>query len=87
VNRIAVRETYRSDDQTLTLFSGLRGEFGEGMKFLGRTQLRRGGEARLYGERSNWVLTWQSVPPCNPRAVIGQGFSRRTFRRVLRQMQ
>jgi hypothetical protein len=85
-NRVAVRETYRSKEgQVLTLFSGLRGEFGEGMHFYGRIR-RSNGTARLYGARSNWVLIWESAPPCGPRAVIGERFSRHDFREALQQM-
>jgi hypothetical protein len=85
-NRVAVRETYRSSrGQTLTLFAGVRGEFGEGMRFYGRVS-RETGTARLYGKGSNWVLIWRSPGPCGPRAVIGERFSRAGFLDVLRAM-
>ena len=85
-DRVAVRETYRSKEgQVLTLFAGIRGEFGEGMHFYGRIR-RTNGTARLYGAGSNWVLIWQSPSPCGPRAVIGERFSRRDFREALRAM-
>ena len=85
-NRVALRETYRSSrGQTLTLFAGVRGEFGEGMRFYGRVS-RETGTARLYGKGSNWVLIWRSPGPCGPRAVIGERFSRAGFLDVLRAM-
>ena len=79
-DRIGVRLGFRGpEDREFHVFAGIRGEFGEGLPDAGTLPLVDGGEALLIGEGAVWIATWRLADRCDPRAVIGTGFGRRTF--------
>ncbi|MGQ0668463.1 MAG: hypothetical protein ACT4PO_02120 [Actinomycetota bacterium] len=69
--------------RVLHFFSGISGEFGEGMSVAGSLTVAGGEEARLLGVGQDWVLVWSSSGPCAAQAVIGNGFARGEFLQVL----
>jgi hypothetical protein len=61
------------------VFSGIPGEFGEGLPAAGSVPLTEGRSGSLAGRAEVWVLTWEEGGPCDPRAVLGNGFTREEF--------
>ncbi len=83
-DRIGVRLGFRdAQDREFHVFAGIRGEFGEGLPDAGALALVDGGEAVLIGDGAVWIATWRIGDRCDPRAVIGTGFGRRSFVRAL----
>lgn len=83
-DRIGVRLGFRgAEDREFHVFAGIRGEFGEGLPDAGTLELVDGGEAALIGDGAVWIATWRLADRCDPRAVIGTGFGRRSFVRAL----
>ena len=69
----------------LHYFAGIPGEFGEGLPVVGRVEAASDLGGLLQGDEGVWVLSWRAPGPCGVRAVLGSGFSRRRFLRVLRE--
>ena len=65
------------------VFAGIPGEFGEGLPAAGSVALTEGRIGRLAGRAEVWVLTWEEGGLCDPRAVLGNGFTREGFRAAL----
>jgi hypothetical protein len=86
-DHVGVRTSYRSDDgRELQLLAGIPGEIGEGLPLAGTLRLADGLDARLLGGDERWVLVWGSEGICEPYAVIGEGFDRRSFVGLLREI-
>jgi hypothetical protein len=62
---------------------GIPGEIGEGMPTAGELELTEGRRAELVGRDEVWIAIWGEDDRCDPRAVIGNGFTRETFREAL----
>ena len=85
-DHVAVRTSYRSEDgRELHLLAGIPGEVGEGLPLVGTLRLAEGVDARLLGADERWALVWGAEGVCDPYAVIGQGFDRRSFVGLLRE--
>jgi hypothetical protein len=85
-DRVGVRIDLESDDgRELHYFSGIRGEFGEGMPARGDVRVAGGATGRLAGDGATWVLEWETDPPCTPTAVLGTGMGEAAFRDLLRR--
>jgi hypothetical protein len=69
----------------LHFFSGIRGEFGEGLPVHGRIALADGKTAVLVGRDTTWLLEWTTAPPCTPTVVLANGVDRRRFRELLEE--
>ncbi|MFM8999888.1 MAG: hypothetical protein ACKOKE_07565, partial [Actinomycetota bacterium] len=84
-DRIATRSGLAdARGRELHRFSGLEGEFGEGLPLVDATMpLRDGATARLLGADRVWALVWRVDGVCASRAVFASGFRRRAFLRVL----
>lgn len=73
--------------RSLHLFSGLEGEFGEGMPLVDdAVRLASGIDASMLGSGRVWALVWREDGPCASRAVFASGFRRGAFTRVLREV-
>jgi hypothetical protein len=83
-DRIGVRLGFRDPAlRELHVFAGIPGEFGEGLPDAGALALTEDREGVLLGEGKVWVVTWNEGDRCDPRAVLGNGFSRDRFVRTL----
>jgi hypothetical protein len=84
-DHVGVRVGFRDEDRReFHVLVGIPGEFGEGMTSAGDLALTGGRTGRLYaGIEGVWVVVWQEDDPCDPRAVIGNGFSRGAFLEAL----
>ena len=68
-------------------FSGLEGEFGEGLPLVDASVLLADGStARLLGSGRVWALVWRVDGPCASRAVFASGFRLRALLRVLEEV-
>jgi hypothetical protein len=67
----------------LHYFSGIPGEFGEGLPAKGEIALGGGGTATLVGSDETWLVEWETAPPCTPAVVLATGVDRRRFRELL----
>jgi hypothetical protein len=65
------------------VFAGIPGEFGEGLPAAGSVPLTEGRSGKLAGRAEVWVLTWEERGRCDPRAVLGNGFTREEFQAAL----
>jgi hypothetical protein len=80
VDHVGIRLRFVSEDgRELHVFVGIPGEFGEGMPVAGMVRAAGGIEGSLQGSAGTWVLTWRAPGPCGTRAVLGSGFTQRTF--------
>lgn len=85
-DRVGVRIDLADDEgRELHYFSGIHGEFGEGLADRGEVALRDGGRARLVGGDGTWVLAWVTPAPCTPTVVLGNGMDADEFRDLMRQ--
>jgi hypothetical protein len=83
-DHVGVRLGFRDDRRReFHVFAGIPGEFGEGLPSAGSVGLTGGRSGSLAGRVHVWVLTWEEGGPCDPRAVIGNGFSRDEFHAAL----
>jgi hypothetical protein len=83
-DRVATRLDYRDPEgRRLVYLLGLSGEIGEGMPELGTTTLPDGQEGRFLGRGAAWMLVWEDAFPCPQVAVVGNGFDRPAFVRLL----
>jgi hypothetical protein len=79
-DRIGVRLGFRDvQRRELHVFAGIPGEFGEGLPDAGRIAMTEGRTGVLVGRGDVWFLTWTQGDRCDPRAVLGNGFSRDAF--------
>ncbi len=69
----------------LHLFSGIPGEFGEGLPVVATPDVGSV-EGRLQGAGTVWVLTWTEQGACGGRAVLGNGFGRAAFIELLQEV-
>jgi hypothetical protein len=83
-DHVGVRLGFRDDRaREFHVFSGIPGEFGEGLPAAGSVALTEGRSGDLAGRAEVWVLTWEEGGPCDPRAVLGNGFTREEFQAAL----
>jgi hypothetical protein len=83
-DHVGVRLGFRDDrEREFHVFAGIPGEFGEGLPPAGSVGLTGGRNGSLAGRALVWVLTWEEGGPCDPRAVLGNGFSREEFHAAL----
>jgi hypothetical protein len=62
---------------------GIPGEIGEGLPAAGQLELTEGSSAELVGRDDVWIAIWDEGDRCDPRAVIGNGFTQETFEEAL----
>jgi hypothetical protein len=67
------------------VLSGIPGEIGEGLPTAGSVSLSEGRAGELVGRDEVWVVVWNEGDVCDPRAVIGDGFTRQGFEELLGQ--
>jgi hypothetical protein len=67
------------------VLSGIPGEIGEGLPAAGSVALSEGRSGELVGRDEVWVVVWDEGDVCDPRAVIGDGFTRPEFEDLLGQ--
>jgi len=83
-DHVGVRLGYRDDRQReFHVLVGIPGEIGEGLPPAGSLDLREGRIGTLVGEGTVWVVVWNEHDVCDPRAVIGNGFTRSGFEEFL----
>jgi hypothetical protein len=83
-DRIGVRLGFRDvRRREFHVFAGIPGEFGEGLPDAGTLRLTDGRIGALVGRGDVWFLTWTEGDRCDPRAVLGNGFSRSGFESAL----
>jgi hypothetical protein len=81
---VATRLDYLdSEGRRLVYLLGLSGEVGEGLPLLARTTLPGGQAGRFLGRGEAWMLVWEDPFPCPQMAVVGNGFGRQGFVRLL----
>lgn len=85
-DHVGIRESYRDPEgRELHVTAGISGEFAEGGEVVEVT-LASGEPARIAGSGTDWVLLWESPPPCEQRTVGGAGFASAGFVDVLVEM-
>lgn len=82
---MGVRLGFRDQDRReFYVAAGIPGEWGEGMAPAGTVTLRGGRTAPLLSAaEGTWLVRWDVGDPCDPRVVIGNGFSRQEFLELL----
>lgn len=79
-DHVGVRLGFRDErGREFHVFAGIPGEFGEGLPAAGSVPLTEGRNGNLAGRAQVWVLTWEEGGLCDPRAVLGNGFTREEF--------
>lgn len=79
-DHIGVRLGFGDDEQReFHVLAGIPGEIGEGLPDAGELGLTEGRTGALLGREEIWVLTWREDDRCDPRVVIGNGFTRAGF--------
>jgi hypothetical protein len=85
-DHIGVRLAFRDRrHRQLYVFSGVPGEFGEGLPPTEVLTLGTEDRVWLVGRRGTWVVAWDEGGPCGSRAVIGDGLTKEAFLRALRR--
>jgi hypothetical protein len=83
-DHIGIRITFRDDHgRLLHSFTGVPGEYGEGLPVAGSAHLVSGGDVPLIGKDQTWVIAWDTGGLCGAHALIGNGFTREGFVRAL----
>jgi hypothetical protein len=83
-DRVATRQDYLDPEgRRLVYLLGLSGGIGEGLPLLARTTLPGGQAGRFLGRGEAWMLVWEDPFPCPQMAVVGNGFEREDFVRLL----
>lgn len=83
-DHIGLRLGFRhADGRELHFFSGIPGEFGEGLPAVGPVELTRERTGFLVGHREVWVLVWREGGACDPRALLANGFTQEAFLETL----
>jgi hypothetical protein len=84
-DHIGIRITFRDDHgRLLHSFTGVPGEYGEGLPVAGSAHLASGEDVSLIGEDQTWVVAWDTGGLCGAHALIGNGFTREGFIRALK---
>jgi hypothetical protein len=84
-DHIGIRITFRDDHgRRLHSFTGVPGEYGEGLPVAGSAHLVSGEDVSLIGEDQTWIIAWDTGGLCGAHALIGNGFSRKGFFKVLK---
>lgn len=79
-DHVGVRLGFRDDERReFHVLVGIPGEFAEGLPVLGETELSEGRTGILVGSDDVWIVTWDEGDLCDPRAVIGNGFTQSGF--------
>jgi hypothetical protein len=83
-DHIGVRLGFQDEDRRqFHVLVGIPGEIGEGLPSAGDVELTEGRSARFMGREQVWIVVWTEDDLCDPRAVIGDGFTRDTFLEAL----
>jgi hypothetical protein len=83
-DHVGVRLGFRDErGREFHVFAGIPGEFGEGLPAAGPVPLTEGRVGSLAGRGHVWVLTWEEGGRCDPRAALGNGFTREEFHAAL----
>ncbi len=83
-DHVGVRLGFRDErGREFHVFAGIPGEFGEGLPAAGSVTLTEGRSGSLAGRAQVWVLTWEEGGLCDPRAALGNGFTREEFQVAL----
>lgn len=83
-DHIGVRLGFRDEDgREFHVFAGIPGELGEGLPAAGSVPLTEDRVGSLAGRARVWVLTWEEGGRCDPRAALGNGFTREQFQAAL----
>lgn len=83
-DHLGVRLGFRDErGREFHVFAGIPGEFGEGLPAAGSVPLTEGRVGSLAGRAHVWVLTWEEGGRCDPRAALGNGFTREEFHAAL----
>ena len=78
-DHVGVRVSLRdADGDELHLFSGIPGEFGEGLPLDSNVTVG-GVQGRLLGQDGVWVIAWTGDGPCGVKAILSNGLSRKDF--------
>jgi hypothetical protein len=72
-------------EREIHAFAGIPGEFGEGLPAAGEVELAPGRVGLVSGSGRVWVVEWTEGGPCDPRAALGNGFSKERFLSLLRE--
>jgi hypothetical protein len=84
IDRVATRVDYLDPEgRRLVYLLGLSGGIGDGLPVLATTILPGGPTARFLGRGEAWMLVWEDDFPCPQMAVVGNGFDRPGFVRLL----
>lgn len=81
-DHIGLRLGFRDgQDREFHVFAGIPGEFGEGLTWTERLPLDDGRSGAMSGDMGHevWVVEWREGDVCDPRAVLGTGFTRAEF--------
>ena len=83
-DHVGVRLGFRDErGREFHVFAGIPGEFGEGLPAAGSVPLTEDRVGSLAGRARVWVLTWEEGGRCDPRAALGNGFTRGEFQAAL----
>jgi hypothetical protein len=83
-DHVGVRLGFRDpQEREFHVLVGIPGEIGEGLPTAGELELTEGRTAELVGRDDVWIAIWDEDDRCDPRAVIGNGFTRETFGEAL----
>ena len=83
-DHIGIRITFRDDHgRLLHAFTGVPGEYGEGLPVAGSAHLVSGEDVSLIGKNQTWVIAWDTGGLCGANALIGNGFTREGFIKAL----
>jgi len=83
-DHVGVRLGFRDDERReFHVLIGIPGEFAEGLSVVGDLALSEGRTGVLVGRDDVWIVTWDEGDLCDPRAVIGNGFTRDEFEDAL----
>jgi hypothetical protein len=85
-DHVGVRLGFRDGRREVHVFAGIPGEFGEGLPRAGEVTLTDDRTALMAGRRDVWVISWNEDDLCDPRSVLGNGFSRDEFLAALTDM-
>lgn len=83
-DHVGVRLGFRDDERReFHVLVGIPGEFAEGLSVVGDLALSEGRTGVLVGRDDVWIVTWDEGDLCDPRAVIGNGFTQDGFEDAL----
>jgi hypothetical protein len=86
-DHVGVRLGYRDPQRReLHVAAGIPGEWTEGMAEAGSVTMTGDRDGVLAGNPSRdvWVVMWNQGDVCDPRVVLGNGFAKREFLKLLR---